>query len=352
MIPTGFKFPILDKSSVGRDPPLEVKFSILKKPDTGQSGVTAFTIVRNETYFLPHFLQHYRDLGVREFWFLDDRSTDGTREVLLAQPDCGVFEANLAFGDQVAQLRFGEAAKTLVPRALLQGRWVLTVDADEFLLLPQALGSLDALVGALEGAGLKVARAVMLDFFPSTLRALTDALADCNPFALCPYFDAWETLNWPDRTREPKEFSLRDGVRPRMFARLLDTSSELRSLLHSYKFATMYKVPLLFWEADTEMFTPHHSTASPSDRIQLALAHFKFYPGYNARIADALSTKAYWRNSMEYCFLDIAARELLDWTLAGPRSRRFNSPRDVEEAGLLFSHITPKVDSCAYSGPT
>jgi hypothetical protein len=107
----------------------------------------------------------------------------------------------------------------------------------------------------------------------------------------------------------------------------------------------MFKVPLLFWEADTEMFTSHLSTARPSDRIQLALAHFKFYPGHAVRIADALSTRAYWRQSIEYRFLDIAARELLDWTLVGPRSRRFNSPRDVEEAGLLFSHITPKVDS-------
>ena len=138
-VPTQFKFTIADQSQPGSGRTLDIEFSVSKKPDVGRSRVATFAIVRNETYFIPHFLQHYRDLGVREFWFLDDRSTDGTREMLLAQPDCGVIAANLAFCDQVANTRFGVAAKTLVPRALFQGRWVLMPDADEFLLMPEGL---------------------------------------------------------------------------------------------------------------------------------------------------------------------------------------------------------------------
>ena len=185
----------------------------------------------------------------------------------------------------------------------------------------------------------------MLDFFPSTLRALAGASADGTPFALCPNFDVWETLEWPDGAKWPTALSLQDGVRPRMFARLLQTSSDLRGLPENYKFAAMFKVPLIFWEANTEMFNPHYSTASPSDKVQLALAHFKFYPGYTARIADALSTKAYWQESVEYRFLDVAARELPDWPLFGPRTRRFNSAKDVEEAGLVFSRIAARAGS-------
>ena len=101
--------------------------------------------------------------------------------MLLAEPDCGVIAANLAFGDQVANTRFGVAAKTLVPRAMFQGRWVLMPDADEFLLMPEGLDHIDALVGALDAAGLRAARAVMLDFFPSTLRALAGASAGAHP---------------------------------------------------------------------------------------------------------------------------------------------------------------------------
>ena len=77
----------------------------------------------------------------------------------------------------------------------------------------------------------------------------------------------------------------------------------------------------------------------PSDRVQLALAHFKFYPGYRERIADALRTNAYWQDSTEYRFLDLAVRALADWPLPGPRSRRFRSAEDLEQAGLLFSRL-------------
>lgn len=115
--------------------------------------VAVSTIARNEAYFLPHLLRHYRGLGVREFWFLDDPSTDGTREYLLAQPDCAVVSANLRYGDSVGDVRFGVVVKTLLPRELLRGRWVLGVEADEFLVLPRPFATLDGLAGALDAAG-------------------------------------------------------------------------------------------------------------------------------------------------------------------------------------------------------
>jgi hypothetical protein len=170
--------------------PPAVEFSIRKRPATERSGVALFSIVRNEASFLPHFLRHYRALGLRELWFLDDHSTDGTREVLLAQPDCGVIVAKLRYGDPFGDMRFGVAARTLVPRELLRGRWVLSVDADEFLLLPRPFTTLAALADALEVAGLESARAPMLDFFPDSLRVLAGAPATAEPFAVCPWFDA------------------------------------------------------------------------------------------------------------------------------------------------------------------
>ncbi len=191
-----------------------------------------FSVVRNEMYFLPHFLQHYRTLGVRDFWFLDDRSEDGTREFLLAQSDCGVM---------------------------------------------------------------------------------------------------------------PSRFSWQESVRPRMLAKLRSAtppSVELLDVLKSYKTANVNKMPLLFWQGDTQMLSAHRSSELPSDRVTLVLAHFKFYPGYKARIADALATKAYGASSLEYRFLDVATRELENWPLLGPRSCPFSSPADLEDAGLLVSHLT------------
>lgn len=318
---------------------VQVEFSRLGESNAGHPALTLFSVVRNEAYFLPHLLQHYRRLGVGDFLFLDDHSTDGTLEFLLAQPDCGVLKANLRFGESYGSKRFGVAVKTLLPRKLLQDRWVLTVDADEFLILPKPFADVDALTAALGRAGLKEARALMFDFFPPTLRSLEGASPQADPFSLCPFFDAWERTDWPDGAPQPVNLSNLDGVRPRMFAQLRRASRALEGFPESYRVPSMYKVPLVYWEANTEMLSPHHVNRPSSDRIRLGLAHFKFFPGYRERIAEAIASRAYWQDSIEYRFLEIAARELADWPLAGPRSRRFESADSLGEAGLVYSRV-------------
>lgn len=319
---------------------MSIQLKVFKQPRPApKSGVPVFAMVRNEMYFLPHLLRHYRGIGVREFWFLDDGSTDGTRDYLMQQPDCGVVGANMSFGDLVGTRRFGIVAKTSVPRALLSGRWVLTVDADEFLVLPPEFATLEELTASLDGNGLKVARAIMLDFFPETLRVVEDAPLTVDPFALCPYFDALSNVEWADGEWLPKKVSLKEGVRARMLTRLREDSVALGDLLKDYLLASAHKVPLLSWQPGMQMLTAHRCSEMPSDKIQLVLAHFKFYPGHSARIADALARKAYWNSSSEYRFLDIATRELMDWPLQGPRSRRFTGAADLVASGLLFSRL-------------
>ena len=52
-------------------------------------------------YLIRSFLDHHRKLGVDQFIIVDDRSTDGTREWLVAQPDCLVMESPFAYGEPV-----------------------------------------------------------------------------------------------------------------------------------------------------------------------------------------------------------------------------------------------------------
>lgn len=297
------------------------------------------SIVRDEMYFLPHFLSHYRRLGARDFLFLDDASTDGTLDYLLAQPDCTVVRAPLRFGEPYGKKRFGVVAKTLLPREFLRGRWVLGVDADEFVLLPPAFTGLDGLIAALEADGLRAARALMFDFFPDSLRVIETVSPAADPFSFCLNFDAWQTVDWPAGALQPLFMSNADGVRPRMFARLKATSRLLEGFPDSYRVPSMYKVPLVFWEDQTEMLTAHHVNLPTSDRVRLGLAHFKFVPGYRKRIEEAVTSKAYWQESIEYRFLKVAARELVDWPLRGPRTRPFGSVKSLEEHGLVFSRL-------------
>lgn len=315
---------------------------IIKKPAASRPGsVALFAVVRNEMYFLPHLLSHYRGLGVQEFWFLDDRSTDGTRDYLAAQPDCGLVKSNLGFADMVGSRRFPVAVKTAVPRALLQGRWVLTVDADEFVVLPTEYASVTELTAAMDRHGLRIARALMVDFFPESLQALDDAAPDAQPFALCPLFDKWSALEWPDGEDNVSRISVGDAVRPRMLARLNELGVDLGELMATYRTANVNKVPLLHWDKDTMMMSSHRSNVKSSDRVQLTLAHFKFYPGYRQRIDEALARNSHFQKSVEYRFLDVATRELRDWPLAGAQSRRYHSPADLAEAGLVYARLGP-----------
>ena len=88
---------------------------------------SAFAIVKDEMFYLPSFLDHHRRLGVDQFVILDDQSSDGTRELLAAQPDCLVLESPFRFGEEVAvpgsdgrrRERAGILFKSLIPQRFL-----------------------------------------------------------------------------------------------------------------------------------------------------------------------------------------------------------------------------------------
>ena len=321
------------------DVPRQTELSIRSKPEPSSSKVTLFAIVRDEMYFLPHFLRHYRALGIGQFWFLDDRSVDGTTDYLMSQPDCGVIHANRTFGEIVNGRPFGTTVKNIVPRQMLMDRWVLTADADEFIVLPPGYDTITQVAQALEDNGLKVARALMMDFFPDTLRSLQGASRDLDPFTLCPNFDPWKVLEWPDGAANVTSISLKDGVRPRILMRLMELGADLGEGMADYRFANVNKSPLVHWHGDVMAPTAHRVSIDPSDRIQLVLAHFKFYPGHEARNRVAVEEGAHWKNAVEYRILHAAEKHLLDWPLKGPRSLRFTSPQDVAQTGLLYSRL-------------
>lgn len=96
----------------------------------GESSSTVVVcVVRNEIAMLPHFLAHYRRLGVAGFHFVDNLSDDGTTEFLLEQEDCVVYSTDCQYGAS----HYGVAWQEAVLSNHYLGRWVLIVDCDEFL---------------------------------------------------------------------------------------------------------------------------------------------------------------------------------------------------------------------------
>src|SRR4051794_26607277 len=100
--------------------------------DLTGSEVIGCVVVRNELARLPALLAHHRRLGVSRFFVIDNGSTDGTVEFLLAQDDVRAWSSGVPF----RQARYGAAWFEAVLGQHGRDHWVVIVDADELLWYP------------------------------------------------------------------------------------------------------------------------------------------------------------------------------------------------------------------------
>ncbi|MGE0719366.1 MAG: glycosyltransferase family 2 protein [Alphaproteobacteria bacterium] len=298
---------------------------------------TLFCQIRDEAYLLPHFLAHYRALGIERFAFVDDRSGDGTREMLLAEPDCLVIECDRRWGERTADgIPVHDVIRRRGPESLVGAGWVLTVDADEFLVPPVGYPDVAALAAELEGRGERCMAAAMVDFFPPTLagRNYDPAL---SPFAACPRFDRGPLFDWRPGWIEP--IPAVAGVRARLAAMLAaEHPAEFRAVFGGdYRPASLWKVPLLRWGTGIVPAGPHCVSATPFLGLQAALAHFKLCPGLDAKIGHATVERGYFGASVEYRFLARAIALFPDRPLASIHTARWAGAASLEAAGHTFS---------------
>lgn len=125
--------------------------------------VAVVATMRNEMFMLPHFLAHYRHLGVDSFVIADNCSSDGTLEYLAEQPDVTLFSVDTDYRHS----HYGVAWQQALMANIRPNRWSLVADADELLTwqYPQD----QTLPDLLASPGLAKADAVrifMLDLYP------------------------------------------------------------------------------------------------------------------------------------------------------------------------------------------
>ena len=98
--------------------------------------VWLYSIVRNERLILPYLLRHYVP-WVDKLIFYDDRSDDGTRELILECPKAELrdWTGSLGINDD----EFVYFANEQWKEARGKAEWVIWIDADEFLYHPNML---------------------------------------------------------------------------------------------------------------------------------------------------------------------------------------------------------------------
>jgi glycosyl transferase family 2 len=270
-------------------------------------------LVRNGRSYVDGFLEHHLRLGAAHVVFLDNGSTDGTREQVAGRDRVSVFSCALPY--KLHKL----AMKRWLIRRFARGGWGLCVDADEHFDYPaSARVPLRSLLRYLTGRDRDAMPALLLDLFPAgPLRASWDAGA------------GWRKAHEWYEAGSVKDVSIAaEGMEP---IRL--RYGGVRSRLGAER-VCLTKFPLVrddgrvrFLENDAHVVS-HAKVADVSG----VLLHYKFAPCFPARIADALEHGQYYQSSSEYRGYDEALRRDPDLTLWSPDARRYRGAEDPELA--------------------
>lgn len=275
-------------------------------------------------YFLPSFLEHHRAIGVEQFLFLDDCSIDGTASFLSDQPDCVVLRMPLRFGQVIAYKprnrrlainRAGILMKNEIPELLLRDKFVLYLDADEFLFLPPGVSSVRDVIARVECIGETSVGASVVEFFP---HGISDIATEFVPRSLAdllreyPYFDASQLIRLrhkkdPDLIGDSKSMSLARhfcpdaGKRPiDDFLRRLQRPREFLRKPRQLGVSSRFKTPILLHNDTSFQIGSHRSSPPACFDILLTIGHFVFTSNLNAKIERALKWKSHNAGAVKY----------------------------------------------------
>jgi hypothetical protein len=241
---------------------------------------------RNEMTMLPHLFEHYRGLGVRAFYAIDNLSDDGSREWLLAQPDAVVYSA----ASEYRSSHYGVTWQQTVLGHHFIGRWAVVADADEFLIYPGwRHRGVAALIAAVEAEGADAVPLAMVDMYP--FGSLEEAdFASRPPFEAAPWMD-------------------RDAVQPYrltacFFSNRVQQVSGLRHRLMPDGEPNGFvaeKVALFRYQPWLRIGEGLHSAANVRLSGQrAAFAHFKYHAGFRRKVIEEIARGQHFNGAAEY----------------------------------------------------
>ena len=289
--------------------------------------ILGFVTVRNEMLRLPHFLDHYRKLGVGHFLFVDNDSNDGTVDFLKSQPDVSLWHSAHSY----KLSRFGMDWLGLLQWRFGHGHWCLTVDADELLVYPNCDSrDLHALTTYLDGQSIAAFGAIMLDLYPKGSVTAPSFQPGDNPLSLLEWFDP---TGYRDQIHPVfGNHWIQGGVRDRVFF----PDDPRRA-------PTLNKTPLVKWHWRHVYVTSTHNMLPRRlnnvfdwpDRKKLtgALLHTKFLPDIAQRSKEEMVRLQHFENSGLY-------EQYYQKLIAGPdlwcdTSQRYEGWHQLHALGLL-----------------
>lgn len=254
------------------------QIELIKKRTFFDSMLVLICVVKNDLIRIKSFLDHYRKLGVKQFVFVDNKSTDGTFEFLLEQSDCDVYRCNQMY----SSLRRVVWLNKLISMYGCN-QWYIMVDSDEFIFYQgMEKVSLVELVKYAEDNQISRISGYLIDMYSK------GELFKCNGRddfrEECRFFDK----EGYDIHNTPHGVSISGGPRYRMFR----SENELA------------KCPIFRLEKNDIVASAHYilpRIKAKNNPIWLAIGHYKFLDLDDIeKINEAVTNENYALGSQEY----------------------------------------------------
>ena len=292
-----------------------------------KGAIILLCTLRNERIRLPYFMHYYRDLGVDHFFFVDNDSTDGSREYLAAQPDVSLWTTAGSY----KRSHFGVDWLAHLQRRLCHDHWCLTVDVDEFLVYPFCeTRPLRALTDWLDACAVRSFSAMMLDMYPKGPIIAQPYHEGQNPFEIAQWFDSGNYTF--SRNPQMGNLWIQGGPRTRVFF-----------AEHPGQAPALNKVPLVRWQHSYAYVSSTHAILPRGlnlvyderggEKASGVLLHAKFLDTFATKAEEEMRRGQHYANSQEYkAYRDTVSGQPDLWC---KWSEKYINWRQLEILGLM-----------------
>jgi len=250
--------------------------------------------VRDGRPYVKSFVEHYRSLGAKHLFFLDNNSTDGTVEALKNYDNTTILRTELPWKEY--ELLFKHY---LVGRFGKKDRWCLCVDIDELFDYPYSdVVGLNSFLGYLNSNSYTAVVAQMLDVFSEEPLSGREGNQEDEP--LKERYRFYDLSNISRRS-----IKRRHGRHNNTLENddILIFSSGIRGAIFGDNRTLLTKHPLVFLDGKVKPLYPgtHWVANARIADITCVLFHYKLLDGYlHKQAAQAVREGQYYNNSARY----------------------------------------------------